>query len=111
MKNRPANNHGATRKATPRFYTISDIADCKLRGERYRNPSNEWLCEEEGAPPEFVEVGDLSCREIKPGKAITSLFSHHGDRQSGRKRGAPAAIGQTLRKPSRLERLYTRVGG
>jgi hypothetical protein len=50
----------------------------------------------EGAPSEFVEVGDLSCREIKPGKTIIGLFSQHSDRQSGRKRGAPAAIGQAL---------------
>jgi hypothetical protein len=29
-------------------------------------------------------VGDLLCREIKPGKAIIGLFSHRGERQSGR---------------------------
>ncbi len=39
-------------------------------------------------------MGDLSCREIKSVKAIIGLFSHHGDCQAGRKRGAQAAIGQ-----------------
>jgi hypothetical protein len=47
-----------------------------------------------GTASELLEVGDLSCREIKPDKAIIGLFSHHGDRQSGRKRGAQAALGQ-----------------
>jgi hypothetical protein len=50
-------------------------------------------------------VGDLSCREIKPNKAIISIFSHHGDRHSGRKRSAQAAIGQAHCKPSRLSGL------
>ena len=26
-----------------------------------------------------MEVGDLSCREIKPGGAVIDLFSHRGD--------------------------------
>jgi hypothetical protein len=47
-------------------------------------------------------VGNLSCREIKPDKAIIDIFSHHGDRQSGRKSGAQAAIGPAPREPSRL---------
>jgi len=50
-------------------------------------------CEEQGTASELLEVGDLSC---------IGLFSHHGDRQSGRKRGAQAAIGQAPCKPSRL---------
>ena len=34
------------------------------------------------APPsEIVEVGDLSCRQIKPGGAVIDLFSHRGDGQ------------------------------
>ena len=60
------------------------------------------VVKEHCAASELLEVGDLSCREIKPGKAIIGLFSHHGDRQSGRKRGAQAAIGQAPCKPSRL---------
>lgn len=53
-------------------------------------------------------MGDLSCREIKPNKAIISIFSHHGDSQSGRKRSAQAAIGQAPCKPSRLSGLSPR---
>jgi hypothetical protein len=61
-----------------------------------------------GTASEFLEVGDLSCPEIKPGRVIIGLFSHHGDRQSGRKRGAQAAIGQAPCKPSRLSGFYRR---
>ena len=65
---------------------------------------------EQGATSEFLEVGDLSCREIKPGKAIIGLFSHHGDRQSGRKRGAQAAIGTLIDTYTKVScaKLYDR---
>ena len=65
-------------------------------------------CEEQGTASGLLEVGDLSCREIKPNKAIISIFSHHGDSQSGRKRSAQAAIGQAPCKPSRLSGLSPR---
>jgi len=45
---------------------------------------------------------------LKPNKAIISIFSHHGDSQSGRKRSAQAAIGQAPCKPSRLSGLSPR---
>jgi hypothetical protein len=44
-------------------------------------------------------------------KAIIGLFSHNGDRQSGRKRSAPAAIGQAPCKPSRLSGRRTQGCG
>jgi hypothetical protein len=46
-------------------------------------------------PSEFVEVGDLSRRAIKPDWAVIGLLSQRGDGQSGRKRGPQAIIGQT----------------
>jgi hypothetical protein len=52
------------------------------------------VVKKQGTASELLEVGDLSCREIKPGKAIIGLFSHHGDRQSGRKRGAKQLLGK-----------------
>jgi len=35
---------------------------------------------EQGTTSEFLEVGDLSCREIKPDKSNHRSISHHGDR-------------------------------
>ncbi len=87
-------------------------ASSPARARRYGQlhfDRTEFSCrEEQGTASEFLEVGDLSCREIKPNKAIISIFSHHGDRQSGRKRSAQTAIGQAPCKPSRLSGLSRR---
>ena len=37
--------------------------------------------EAQGASAELVEVGDLSCRKTKPGRAVVDLFSDHDDGQ------------------------------
>ena len=49
--------------------------------------------EAQGAPSEVLEVGDLSCRENEPDRALVGLFSDHDDGQQGRQGSPQAAVG------------------
>jgi hypothetical protein len=51
-------------------------------------PHRLFSCRQaQGTSTRLVEVGDLSCRKIKPDRAGINLFSHHGRGQTRRGRG------------------------
>jgi hypothetical protein len=59
--------------------------DCPDHTPEYANPHQPnrfFSCREaQGTPTELAEVGDLSCRTIKPDSAGISLFWHRGGGQ------------------------------
>ncbi len=47
---------------------------------RFDDSDYSVVVKNRGIPSEFVEMGDLSSREIDPDRAVAELFSHHGGR-------------------------------